>query len=83
MLIDQTPLNRSEGEIGGDLYIQSLKNFRQPEAGSIKQSSKKKANLSQTQGYLENVPNEGVKDPILDSGEGPITHGTRKGKTNQ
>lgn len=37
----QDPLNRSEGEIGGDVYMQNLKNttsFRQPEAGMAKSS---------------------------------------------
>jgi len=37
----QDPLNRSEGEIGGDIYMQNLKStstFRQPEAGMAKNS---------------------------------------------
>lgn len=84
--MDMEPLNRSDGEIGGDLYMQGLKNFRQPEAGMVRSTVNKgksgNSKLGQTQGYMENVPSDGVKDPIYESGEGPITHPTRTGKQN-
>ena len=67
------PLNRSEGEIGGDIYLQGLgKGFKQPDPGMAKSSKTNK--LGQTQGYMDNVPRDGVKDPIYESGEGPIVH---------
>lgn len=87
--MDMEPLNRSEGEIGGDLYMQGLKNFKQPEAGQVRGGTASRSGksatskLGQTQGYMENVPTDGVKDPIYESGEGPIAHPTRTGKQNQ
>jgi len=79
--MDPSPLNRSDGEIGGDLYMQSLKDRRKPEPGLAKPvNTRNNSKLAQTHGYLENVPNDGVKDPIYESGEGPVTHPTRAGK---
>ena len=39
--MESSPLNRSEGEIGGDHYMAGLKNFKQPEPGMVKKMSNK------------------------------------------
>jgi len=69
------PLDRSDGEIGGDIYMQNLIDKR-TEAGQIKTESPNQRNkLRETRGYIKNVPTDGVKDPIYDSGEGPVVTG--------
>lgn len=69
------PLQRSEGEIGGDIYMQQLK---KPEAGRIQAAkSGRNQNLGKTQGYPETVPKDGLNDPVYESNEGPIQ--TKKG----
>ncbi len=68
------PLDRSDGEIGGDIYMKNLID-RRPEPGlaKIAGAPKQRTNqLGQTQGFIKNVPSDGVKDPIYDSGEGPV-----------
>lgn len=72
--MEYDPLNRSEGEIGGDIFMQGLKNFKQPEPGVVKKTGKggQSSKLGQTQGYMDNVPNDGGIAPLYESNEGPI-----------
>lgn len=41
----------------------------------------KDSNLGKTQGYPDNVPREGVNDPVYESNEGPIQ--TKKGQKSK
>ena len=64
--VAQSPLNRSEGEIGGDQYLQKLGSFKQPEPGMARNTK-----LGQTRGY-STTGGKGTNEPIYDSSEGPL-----------